>query len=526
MKRKLIALCLCCAMLLGIGAPCLAEGELVGNMYTTGFPVLKETETFTIAVTKDPSSLNSFGDKECVKKTNELTNINIDWLDIPAASWTEKVGIMIAGEDLPDAFLGRDVDIMSNQEMFLPLTDMIYKYCPNIVEMLEADPRIKGAITAPNDGQIYCLPTNKDNPSDSVSGILWVNPDWLEKLGLSVPTTTDEFVAMLRAFKTQDPNGNGIADEIPLAIQQSEQTRWMYYLMGSFGAVDNADHVYSKDGKTVTFGPTEPGYLEGLRWLHDLYAEGLINDDCFTIDEAQLTAKAQQPDTLLGSMIYWIPDAMDSRYANYITVPPLAGPDGTRMWIANRAPLGAMRGFSITKACKHPEALLRYYDACLSSFEMIMEWQWGPEGAGCWKRVPEQGEFAWTQTMEFVPADMSQAYFKRTVCGSIYSPNYLWSKWADLEVADERNAKKRAGNKAALEVCVEAMPNGLDDPERAAEINLLKVDIDSYVQRFFASAVTKGITDEEWAAHLENCKKLRVDEYVSLWQEYYTSKKQ
>lgn len=121
---------------------------------------------------------------------------------------------------------------------------------------------------------------------------------------------------------------------------------------------------------------------------------------------------------------------------------------------------------------------------------------------------------------------MSQEYFKRTSCASIYSPNYLWSKWADLEVADARNAKKRAANKAALAYSAEAMPNGLDDPDRAAEINLLKVDIDNYVQRFFASAVTKGITDEEWAEHLENCKKLRVDEYVALWQAYYTEKKQ
>lgn len=399
MKKRLVALAVLCLMLLSIGSPCLAEGELVGNLYKTGFPVLKETETFTVAVTKDPSSLNSFADKDCVKKTNALTNINIEWLDIPAASWNEQVNIMIAGDNLPDAFLGRDVDIMANQEMFLPLTDMIYEYCPNIVEMLEADPRIKGAITAPNDGQIYCLPTNKDNPSSSVDGILWVNPDWLEKLNIAVPTTTDEFVEMLRAFKTKDPNGNGMADEIPLMVEQDTSSRWMQYLLGSFGAIDNSEHVYSVDGKNVVFGPTEPGYLDGLRWLHDLYAEGLINEDCFTIDTAQMTAKAQQTDTVFGCVMYWIPDAMDARYADWITLEPLAGPDGTRLWVASRAPLGAMRGFSITTACKHPEALLRYYDTCLSSFEMIMEWQWGPEGAGCWKRVPEAGEFAWTQTM-------------------------------------------------------------------------------------------------------------------------------
>lgn len=525
MKKRLVSLLLACLIILAVAAPALAEAEMVGNMYVSGFPVLKEKETYTIAVTKDPSSLNSFADKECVKYTNELTNIDIEWLDIPAASWSEQVNIMIAGNNLPDAFLGKDVDIMANQEMFQPLTEAIYAYCPNIVEMLEADPRIKGAITAPNDGEIYCLPTNKDNPSSTVDGILWVNPDWLEAVGMEMPTTTDEFVEMLRAFKTQDPNGNGIADEIPLQAEQDTSSRWLQYLLGSFGAIDNSEHVYSVDGETVVFGPTQPGYFEGLKWLHELYAEGLIAEDVFTIDTAQLTAKGQQEDTVFGSIMYWIPDAIDARYADWETMEPLAGPDGTRMWVASRAPLGAMKGFSITTECENPEVLLRYYDTCLSSFEMIMIWQWGPEGAGCWKRVPEEGEFAWSQTMEFVPADMSQEYFKRTSCGSIYSPNYLWSKWANYEVADMRNAKKRAANQAAMPYCAEAMPNGLDDPDRANEINLLKVDIDNYVERFFATSVVDGITEEQWEEHLVNCQKLRVEEYVALWQEYYTEKK-
>ncbi len=520
--KRLLALTLMAALLVSMaGITALAEGELAGNMYVSGPQILKDKQTFTIAVTKDPSSLNGFADKQAVIDTEAVTNVHIDWIDIPAAAWKEQVNILLASGNLPDAFCGANVDILPNLEMFQPLTELIYKYAPNIVEMLETDPAIKAAITAP-DGEIYCLPTNKDNPSDSVSPLLWINQEWLDKLGLEMPTTTDEFVAVLRAFKTQDPNGNGIADEIPLQAQMDTSSRWLYPMLGSFGAVDNTEHAYAVDGKVI-FGATEPGYFDGLKWLHELWVEGLIADDSFTADTAQVTAKAQATDIPYGSIIYWIPDAMDKRYAGWEVVPPLAGPDGTRLTIATRKPLGNMTGYSITTACKDPAVLVRYYDYCLS-FEQLMLWQWGPVGGGCWKPVPEAGEFAWTQTLEFVPADMSQEYFKRTICPSIYSPNYIWSKWSKMEVADARNAKKRAGNAEYLKYAADAMPLGMDDPDRANARNLLFTDIDNYVKKFFATVVVDGITEEQWQEHLKNCEKLRVAEYVRLWQEYYDEK--
>ena len=47
-----------------------------------------------------------------------LTNVDIEWKDIPQASWDEQVNIMIAGDNLPDAFCGKNVDIMQNVELF------------------------------------------------------------------------------------------------------------------------------------------------------------------------------------------------------------------------------------------------------------------------------------------------------------------------------------------------------------------------------------------------------------------------
>lgn len=71
------------------------------------------------------------------------------------------------------------------------------------------------AITAP-DGNIYALPSINDCYHCSMAQKMWIYKPWLDKLGLDVPTTTDELYTVLKAFKDKDPNGNGKADEVPL----------------------------------------------------------------------------------------------------------------------------------------------------------------------------------------------------------------------------------------------------------------------------------------------------------------------
>jgi len=57
-------------------------------------------------------------------------------------------------------------------------------------------------------------------PDGKYGRAYWIRTDWLEALDLEVPQTVDEYEAVLRAFKTQDPNGNGEADEVPFFARQ------------------------------------------------------------------------------------------------------------------------------------------------------------------------------------------------------------------------------------------------------------------------------------------------------------------
>nr|WP_256719746.1 extracellular solute-binding protein [Paenibacillus glucanolyticus] len=89
--------------------------------------------------------------------------------------------------------------IYSTQGAFLPLNELIEKQGTNTKKMFQDNPEIQSTITAV-DGNIYHC---------SMSKKMWIYEPWLKKLNLDMPETTDELYEVLKAFKKNDPNGNG-----------------------------------------------------------------------------------------------------------------------------------------------------------------------------------------------------------------------------------------------------------------------------------------------------------------------------
>jgi ABC-type maltose transport system permease subunit len=82
--------------------------------------------------------------------------------------------------------------------------------------------------------------------------------EWLKNVNLPMPTTTEEFKKVLQAFKTQDPNKNGKADEWPLAGASSMNGGWhtdVYrYLLNALGYFDDySDWVRLEGNKLIPF---------------------------------------------------------------------------------------------------------------------------------------------------------------------------------------------------------------------------------------------------------------------------------
>ena len=284
-------------------------------------------------------------DNDYTKLVEKKFNVNIKWDLAPADALTDRRQLLLASGDYPEVFLegkfnNTDIQTYGKQGVLIPLNDLIDKYAPNIKKVMEEKPYFKDAITAP-DGNIYGLPRLNECYHCTYSQKYWMNKEWLDKLGLKVPTTTDELYTVLKAFKTQDPNGNGKHDEIPLTGAPNKYV-WNgnidAFMMNSFIYNDNDKYLTVKDGK-VDFAANKPEWKEGLAYMNKLYKDGLIDPASFTQnDQAIGQLGNRQGDEIVGSIttallsyLLNVGDDKITRHKHWVIVPPLKGPNGVQL---------------------------------------------------------------------------------------------------------------------------------------------------------------------------------------------------
>ena len=261
MKRLLsVIMIISLATLMAFAGGAKEESPVVDiGFHPEGLPIVDNKVTFELAA-KTRHNKN-FANLEFFQELEEKTNVHIEWNMSSEDGWKEKKGLLFSG-DLPDAFFGQailtDVDVIkyASQGLLIPLDDLIEQYCPNIKALLERGSYRK-ELTAP-DGHIYALP-NSTELSPMTHDKLFINKTWLDQLGLPMPTTIEEFTETLRAFKENDMNGNGRADEIPFSFLYNRKENGLFSLFGSFGQLDKLDHfIVDEDGNVVYTAITEP----------------------------------------------------------------------------------------------------------------------------------------------------------------------------------------------------------------------------------------------------------------------------
>lgn len=136
--------------------------------------------------------------KEFEKKTN--TKLNISWVSYTV--FNDKLNVALASGDLPDLVKITDVtnaqfQTMAKQGAFWDLTPFLQNY-----ENLMNSPEVIWENTKIN-GKNYVVPIVR--PLEV--GGLAIRKDWLDKLGLPIPQTTDDLYNVMKAFKENMPDG-------------------------------------------------------------------------------------------------------------------------------------------------------------------------------------------------------------------------------------------------------------------------------------------------------------------------------
>ena len=387
-KRRLMAAAMAAVMLAGTLAGCPAKsgsdgteaakeesgtGQAAAEETLEGSLVSKEPKEFTVFLNFNNMPFDSSWQvwQEAAKRTNVSLKGTIS---LSNSNEEEAFNLMMSSGNLAD-IIGY-VDASSLEKLgrdggMIPLNDLIKEHAPNIQKVLDEDARFRQTAYS-LDGNIYQIPKNQELKA---AEFWWIRQDWLDKLNLKAPTTVDELHDVLYAFRNEDPNGNGLKDEIPLFDRAGwKQPDEYLYLW------DTSLEFYPRDGQ-MKYEPLEENFKTGVTNMIKWYQEGLIDPEIFT-------RGASSRDTLLGGDVGgcthdWVSTAnynttLQETIPGFqmVAIAPPADQNGVVKERVSRYP-GV--GWGISSQCKDPVTVIKFMDYFFTE-EGSDLMNWGIEG--------------------------------------------------------------------------------------------------------------------------------------------------
>lgn len=308
--------------------------------------------------------------QEADKKTNiKLTGKSIYKTDIE-----QEFSTLLIDSPLPDIIRAskKRINKSALTDMVIPLDELIDQYAPNIKRVLDEHPEYVAG-SAASDGKLYFIPNLYEGRA---SMGFYIRKDWLDKLGLSVPTTVDELYGVLKAFREQDPNDNGRQDEVPY-FYRDKNVDGLIQLWGAY----NDWHV-DENGRAV-HGKTEEAYRDAMRALAKWYQEGLIDPEIYT--RGSYSREQLLGDNVGGMTHDWLGStAAINKYAylidgyQWVAIAPPADVNGVVKEIFQSDTLRP-DGWAISCDNKHPVETIKFFDWWFSE-EGQRAYNYGMEG--------------------------------------------------------------------------------------------------------------------------------------------------
>lgn len=257
---------------------------------TTPYGKYPEQLTYTLGKLSGANNSNlpdgeTYENNAYTRLLNERLNVqNQDVFEAMDEQYTDSVTMVIAQNDLPDVMIVEDLDELQylvDNDMIADLTDS-YNNCmsdtiKNIYGSYGRD--ILDVVTF--DGKIMAIP--ETNISDGPN-LIWLRKDWMDALGLSAPRTLSDVEEIIRQFKEKDPGHNGAGNTVGLVCDtslcggcgySSEYT--LDIIFAAYGAFPK-QWIYDEDGNVV-YGSVQPEAKEALAHIHELYKEGILDQD-------------------------------------------------------------------------------------------------------------------------------------------------------------------------------------------------------------------------------------------------------
>jgi len=436
-------------------------------------------------------------------------NIDLEASSLPSAYGDQdmKIQAAAAADQLPDFFCAsREVWLrLAQNGMLADVTDL-YAKMPNRTRIMFDEGAI--AYTTLDDGRSYGFAT--PSAISKNEGLL-IREDWLNKLGLKVPTTLDELYDVLYAFRNNDPDGNGKKDTYGYGAFVETNTYEAYPgrrfepLMGAFGVEGTWDMHKASAGLQIH----KPEFYDFLVFLKKVIDNDLIDPNWMAYKKDDFRAAWKQgkfgvfreQNSAYASQNNFTPFDTNFPDGGFVIVEPPVGPTGKksigpsvrglRIWCISQK---AFEEGKADKICEMFEWMAdgEGYELCGWGIKGE-QWEIGPNGVP----VSINGEKGFD-------GPIGQTYIQLRSMAFNYGSDYeLVSRYP---VWTRKNGKQQSALWALREMQEKTWTNAAG----SEALPVPSTDLKTFYEQGIAEFLTgkKELTEANWKAFVEQFDKL------------------
>ena len=512
-------------------------------------PLTEEDVTITIGI---PHHLNTqdYETNDYTLWIEDQTGINLDFVTFSndGNEAVTQLNLMISGnEKLPDILWG--FGGVSNALMyelgedgyFVDIKDYFSEYGYWFWEALNqcnpgVNPKIFQYGTDPNNGALYAFPRYSESLIDSCNALAQINTQWLEAIGAEMPTTVDELYDVLKKFAAEDPNGNGVADELPLiGYDGGYRTDIVSFVINAFVYCNDQSWFNVTDGE-VWVPYTTDEYRQAMIYLNKLYSESLLSPLFYSVTSTpELKALLNPADEVaIGGVVgahptlHWEKD--NAIINEYTALAPLKGATELGGYAPLRGDTYEYITF-ITTDAEDPVLCFKLLDFMCSQ-DSFLRMRYGVEGVD-WEYC-EEGMYSSTGGPACINVIDSAVfssqnnknwhYVAATVMPAIMSES-SWiddGTWASVQTRLNAACYQSYMNGQRPEETIQKLVYNADE---LAVVSNIQSQVNSYIfesRALFISGVMDPNDDAQWEAYLANMKAQGMDKWLTAAQSAYT----
>ncbi|MGF7144459.1 putative aldouronate transport system substrate-binding protein [Anaerotaenia torta] len=528
--KKVVTVLLTLSLLVSMLAGCKKDTNETGNKapdtQTTGDSSTskdsKDTEkkqTITLKALVPNNGGMAWNDGEAnpvLKWLTDITGYKVEYDILPADNPNDKLNaIMAAGADY-DFIIINDKSRYAeyaSQGALMDMKPLVEQYAPNVASSLN-----QTLIDICTVGDTYYAipnagPSGRENSANVNLGII-IRTDLLNKIGLSMPATLDDFTSMLQAFKDKDPQGKGSAN-VPFSLTIGDLDGLRTSAVGGAFGIDT--DWKDVNGELVPY-QLQDGFYDYLVYLNELYSKGLMDPEMPTNQSATVLEKFTTDLALCRVDGYWSVPSLVDTFKNtnpdgkveFIQPLEKDGQAGTGTNSKNQIDTYVV----IPKNAKNVEATMDYINQKLDP-EVFKEMVIGTEGTDY--TVDENGEYVPVLPTFFNNRGNAQNYLTGT--NDDYGNYWLC------------RARKDANQFAAYSQLnytygdfVHVNPASDIPCSVYTEISTDITNSKSLTEEFVVNAIVFGVTQDDFGTFQSNWKSQCGEKLIAAYNNWYQSK--